>query len=302
MRTWKKIAFLCGCFVCLLLIIIVYAMTVSKSHLKSRESSSDTITVTHDHIQIREGPSTDDKIIQVADKGDKFVIRSELDNWYKISNGKMTGFIFKPILRVKQTQTREELKNKTVVIDAGHGGTDNGATGSSGIKEKDLALKTAHRLQDTLDTLGAIVVMTRDKDEYVSLEDRSDLANNVGADSFISIHYNSVPEMPEVTGISTFYFDDQNKELADALQTGIINETNARDREINFADFQVLRQNVTPAVLMELGFISNAEKEQLFLTDSYQKKLVDGIVEGLISFFTKKQDQSKSKTKTSFAG
>lgn len=292
MRTWKKIVILSGSFICLFLIVTVYAITTNKSHIKSRESTPDTMTISHNQLLIREGPSIDDKIIQIADKGEKFVVQKKLDNWYKISNDRVTGFIFRPMPCVKKTRHRKELKDKTVVIDAGHGGTDNGATGASGEHEKDLTLKTAMLLQDTLDSLGAIVVMTRDKDEYVSLEERVSLANNMDADSFISIHYNSVPEIPDATGISTFYFDEQNKELAEDLQTEMINKTNAKNRETNVADFQVLKQNENPAVLMELGFISNEEKEQLILTDSYQKKLINGIAEGLVSFFMKKDDHT----------
>lgn len=243
--------------------------------------------VLHHPILIHEGASTNNKIIQAADKEDKFVNRKKITIWNKTSNGKITELISNPILQPKRTKNRKTLKGKTVVIDAGHGGTDNGATGTTGTPEKEVTLKTAIHLQDKLDALGAVVVMTREEDEYISLEDRAILANNVDADSFISIHYNSVPEIPEAKGISTFYSNEQHEKLANALQTEVIQETNARNRETDTADFQVLEQNQAPAVLIELGFISNADEEQLILSDSYQQKLIDGIAEGLASFFHK---------------
>lgn len=286
---WKKIAILNGSLFCLFLMITVYTIAAGKTNIKIKKPTPDTMSSIHSHVPIREGTSTDDRIVQIADKGDKLVTRKKLESWYNVSNEKIAGFIFRPMTRVNQTKNKEELQDKTIVIDAGHGGTDTGATGASGVREKDLTLKTAKRLQDTLDSLGVKVIMTRDKDEYVSLEDRVHIADRVDPDSFISIHYNSVPEIPDASGISTFYFEEQNKKLANALQNEIIDETDAGDRETNVADFRVIRQNQTPAALIELGFISNTEEEQLLQTHSYQEKLIEGIAEGLVSFFAGKE-------------
>ncbi|WP_269412106.1 N-acetylmuramoyl-L-alanine amidase family protein [Lentibacillus daqui] len=185
------------------------------------------------------------------------------------------------------SQTDERMRNKTIVIDAGHGGTDTGAISTSGVFEKDLTYETASLLKKILTTIGADVIMTREHDDYITLATRANLANMNETDAFISIHYNSVQELPEVTGISTFYYDKANKQLAEVVQTNIIGETKANDRGISFADFQVLRDNIKPAILLELGFLSNQETEQKLLDKNYQQLMVDGITKGLLTFFSK---------------
>lgn len=243
------------------------------------------ITIQHEHTQLRDGPSTDYDIIHFADKGTEFDIVDAHADWYEIKNKDVTGFVFKDLVTYEEGKTTDELNNKTIVIDAGHGGQDVGAIGVGGTFEKDITYKTAQELKQELSILGAEVILTRVKDEYISLGSRTSLANMPDTDAFISIHYNSTLDSPDVTGIGTYYLKDQNKELAYFIQQEMIKEADAVDRGITIEDFQVLRQNFAPAVLVELGFISNQEKEQLLLTNAYQKKLVSGIINGLERYF-----------------
>lgn len=177
------------------------------------------------------------------------------------------------------------LRNKTIVIDAGHGGYDVGAVGTTGSYEKDLTYLTAKELESELTILGANVLLTRSRDEFVSLGSRASFSNISNADVFISIHYNSFQEQPEVTGIETFYYYEEYKKLAQHIQEGIIKSTNSRDRGIEQGDLFVLRKNTRPAVLLELGFISNKESETKLKTKAYQKQIVSGIVNGLRTYF-----------------
>ncbi|WP_106497049.1 N-acetylmuramoyl-L-alanine amidase [Lentibacillus sp. Marseille-P4043] len=266
--------------------IVSMFLTLSSSVYANRDIiNPKTVTIPYENTQIRSGPSIDDEIIDFAKKGTTFDVLAETIEWYKISNEKITGFVYKQLVDKQETATSKEINNKTIVIDAGHGGNDVGAIGASGIFEKNLTYKTALTLQQGLTTLGANVVLTRQKDQYISLASRTSLTNVTDADAFVSIHYNSVPQIPEATGIGTYYYQDYNQSLANNIQTELIKGTNANDRSTDFGDYQVLRQNFKPAVLIELGFISNEKKEQLLLSDAYQKQLVNGIISGLTKYF-----------------
>ncbi len=250
------------------------------------ESNVSSITIPYENTQVREGPSTDYDIIQFAEKGTEYDVMSQSGDWYEVTVNDRTGYILKDLVTApKEANNKNVFKNKTIIIDAGHGGRDVGAIGSTDTYEKSFAYLTAHELEQELQYLGANVLLTREQDEFISLSSRSTYSNFNDTDAFISIHYNSVPELPNVSGIESFYYADQNKNLAKYIQQGIIKETDESDRGIAMGDFQVLRTNLKPSVLLELGFISNPEKEALLQTNAYQKKLVAGIVEGLRKYF-----------------
>ncbi|WP_246187534.1 N-acetylmuramoyl-L-alanine amidase [Ornithinibacillus caprae] len=242
------------------------------------------IEIVFENTQIRNGPSTDYDIIDFVNKGTKLNVVAETEDWYQIENDSVEGYVLKKLVD-KQDVISSGFEDKTIVIDAGHGGRDVGAIGVNETYEKNLTYKTAQELAQELTQLGAEVILTRSADEYIFLSSRSAISNNLSTDAFISIHYDSIPELPSVSGISTYYYHDQNEELAKYIQQGVIKETGANDRKASHGDYQVLRQNYKPAVLMELGFMSNSEEELLLLTNAYQKKIVSGIIEGLGKYF-----------------
>ncbi|UJL48265.1 N-acetylmuramoyl-L-alanine amidase [Virgibacillus sp. NKC19-16] len=246
-----------------------------------------TITIQQDNTQLRNGPSTDYDIIHFADKDDTYNVIADEGDWYEVAIENFTGFILKKLVDENQgtPSSSSGFENKTIVIDAGHGGRDVGAIGASGAFEKDIAYLTAHELAHELTILGAEVLLTRPEDEFISLGSRVSFANTMDTDVFLSLHYNSVPELPEVTGAETYYYHEQNKELASYVQKEIIKETEADNRGTTNENLFVIRQSLKPSLLLELGFISNAEKESLLETNAYQKKLVTGIVNGLGKYF-----------------
>lgn len=248
-------------------------------------TETNTIKIYYDHSQIRKGPGTTYPITDFADKGTSFEVISADDEWYEIKNNQIQGFIHKGLVDVPQSKRSSGIKHKTIVIDAGHGGRDVGSISASGEYEKDFTYRTAQLLSHELKALGANPIFTRNEDEFISLASRATLSNFLDTDAFISIHYNSVPELPNVEGMETFYYHDQSKELATLIQKEMMKETESRDRGITYGDYQVLRQNLKPAVLLELGFLSNPEMEQLLLTDAYQKKMVTGMINGLLYYF-----------------
>ncbi|GAA0601733.1 hypothetical protein GCM10009001_18190 [Virgibacillus siamensis] len=262
-----------------------YVTIQSYSAKKQSIQTGKTVTLSKENVHLRSGPATTFDIVGFAEQNEKFQIISETEKWYEISNDGLTGFILKDILNGQHSDSHDSIKNKTIILDAGHGGRDTGAIGADGTYEKRFTYKTMKELKHELTVLGAKVKVTRGKNEFVSLASRTSLSNLNQTDAFISIHYNSFPEMPSVTGISSYYYHDQYQDLARYVIEEVSKETGARNRGSKFADYQVIRQNFKPATLLELGFISNSEKEKLLQTSAYQKKIVSGIVNGLNRYF-----------------
>ncbi|GIN70323.1 N-acetylmuramoyl-L-alanine amidase [Bacillus sp. J14TS2] len=188
----------------------------------------------------------------------------------------------------QNTQTKQISGNSLAgyhfVIDPGHGGKDPGAIGSE-VYEKTLTLSTAKKLERQLNNKGATVTLTRADDTYISLEKRTEISNSNNTDAFISLHYNSSNDQA-VHGIETFYSgDDDNRQLANAVHSSVVNHVNLNDRGAKQADFQVLKENQQQAILIELGFISNPDEQKLIQTDRYQEEAVKGITIGLEEYY-----------------
>ncbi|WP_170140733.1 N-acetylmuramoyl-L-alanine amidase [Oceanobacillus arenosus] len=249
-------------------------------------SKVDKIVIQHGNTPLRDGPSTSYDIVHLAEKDTEYDVISESNGWYEVKRDDQSGYIFKQLLNKKEASGDLSFRNKTIVIDAGHGGHDVGAIGATGTYEKNFTYFTAQELQKELKSLGANVLMTRADDDFISLASRSSYANYEDTDAFVSLHYNSFPEQPTVSGVETYYYYDQYKDLASYIQQGIINATENEDRGTSQGNFYVIRQTLKPAVLVELGFISNDEKEAQLQTTVYQRKLVAGIVEGLGKYFS----------------
>ncbi len=182
---------------------------------------------------------------------------------------------------------------KYVVIDAGHGGKDPGAQGIIDDKkyhEKDIALSVARLVVEELEKKGVEVVMTREGDTYPTLDERAQIANQKDAAMFVSIHVNSAANAPNANGIEVYYAGKNNrnyygvtsKELANSVLKAMISETGARSRGVKTENHVVTRKSVMPAVLVEIGFISNQEEIKKIIDQDYQKLLAQGIVRGIM--------------------
>jgi N-acetylmuramoyl-L-alanine amidase len=213
---------------------------------------------------------------------------------------------------------------RTVVIDPGHGGDDEGVHGAQGTKEKDVTLAVARRLKTALESrLGVRVVLTRDDDRSMPLDARIAVANNGKADVFISLHANA-SWRPTLTGatISTASFGPHDEEAAHALNSDLLPTFNGVPRGVDFvpwdlaqiqhvarsealaaliaeqlqghvplgknpvdsAPFRVLEPANMPAVLIEMGFLTNADQEKQIGGNEFQATLVQGIVEAVVKF------------------
>ncbi|HAQ06166.1 MAG TPA: N-acetylmuramoyl-L-alanine amidase [Bacillus bacterium] len=250
------------------------------------------IKILHNGTNIRKGPSTGTSVIYRANLGDSFDMVSLKNDWYEISlpNG-TKGYVAGWIVSVQGSAPQIEkpgaeihTKNRTIVIDPGHGGRDNGTTGVRGTLEKSLTIRTAQLLYDKLKTSGANVILTRNNDTYISLASRVSTAHYHNADAFISIHYDSINDR-SVRGMTTYYYNSKQKPLSEQIHSAIVSKTMMKDRGTRFGDYHVIRENRQKAVLLELGYLSNPAEEMLVTTPHYQETVANGIFEGLARYF-----------------
>ncbi|MDX8044383.1 N-acetylmuramoyl-L-alanine amidase [Gracilibacillus sp. S3-1-1] len=170
-----------------------------------------------------------------------------------------------------------------VVIDPGHGGDDPGAIGASGSYEKDFTLSLSNKIVELLQTDPRLeVFMTREGDQFLSTEtrERPMIANDLGADLFISIHANTY-DTPTITGTETFYYNDYSESLAAIIHRHVVQATGYDDRGVKQANYFVLADTNMPAILIEVGYLTNPEQEQEMLTDAFQQNVAEAIVEGI---------------------
>ena len=198
-----------------------------------------------------------------------------------------------------------DVLNKVVYLDAGHGGYDPGAS-YFGISEKSLTLAIQSRVKAKLEAEGYQVVTTRTSDTYVDLADRSRAANASESDIFVSIHINASGSSA-AQGIETYYYQpyaeypsrinatyhanptrlSMSDTLANAIQSSLINATGAQNQGVKRQTFAVLRETTAPAVLLELGFLSNPQEAARLNTSAYQETLANAIVAGIKSYYEK---------------
>lgn len=272
----------------------ISAQYIDKSTAETSASVSEerNISILHDGTNIRKKPELESPVVGKAHAGEVYEVTGEKNNWYKIktANGK-TGYIASWIVSstnrpVLHNKSGKGISGKTIVIDAGHGGYDQGAAGSSGTIEKELTLKTALQLEKKLRNAGANVIMTRSRDKYVPLYNRTNAAIENRADAFISLHYDSIND-PVTNGHTTYYYYSYEKRLADIVHSHLGNEINLKDRGTKFGNYYVLRENSQPSILLELGYLSNSAEEQAINTKRYRDAVTTAIVNGLKEYFSK---------------
>ncbi|WP_211746102.1 N-acetylmuramoyl-L-alanine amidase family protein [Paenibacillus sp. Marseille-Q4541] len=177
----------------------------------------------------------------------------------------------------------DDSERKTVVIDPGHGGSDSGTVGITNKFEKDFTLALSLKIEALLLNEPKInVVMTRDSDVYPTRSERVVLANQLEADVFVSIHGNSVLASPQASGTETYYYQrSSSKDLANVVHKHLVEALGFKDRGVKDGNFQVIRETTMPAVLLEIGFLSNRLEEAAMFSESVQDKAAQAIVDGI---------------------
>ncbi len=268
----------------------------------------------------------------VSSSPDKFILRgNNIELVFKnssrtfLANGIITPLGFPCSLKKRQltiayndytTHVLPFLGGKTnilpqsmiIVLDPGHGGHDNGAICNS-IKEKNITLDIAQRVAKKLTDCGHKVILTRNVDNFITLDQRTNIANQQKASIFVSIHCNSA-ESKTANGIETFVltpygqpsynrvktascdfkrcinnkFDQTNLILAYNIQKTLVERLRANDRGIKHSRFHVLKALNCPGILIECGFLSNLNDRQKLSSEKYRQALAGAIFEGIIKF------------------
>lgn len=200
------------------------------------------------------------------------------------------------IKATKPYRTGGGIEGKVITIDAGHGGSDPGAIGAKGTREKNITLPIATFLKAQLEKRGAIVHMTRTSDTDVAkpgapdaeeLQERVNVAQKNNSDLFISVHINAAANK-KVGGIASYYFPKTiyDQQLAKAIQKELSSGFGVDNLGIREANFYVIKRSSMPATLVELCFISNAREETLLNSKWFQTKAAKLIAEGVENYFS----------------
>ena len=169
---------------------------------------------------------------------------------------------------------------RTVVVDAGHGGYDNGARGRQGLSEKMLTLDVARRLKPLLEARGYHVVMTRTTDVFIPLGGRTAISNSHSDAAFVSIHFNCSPRRA-ADGVETYYYDRRSAPFASNILREIATCYGSHSRGVKYARFYVLHHNQRPATLLELGFVSNPKENAKLQDPRVRQLLAERIAAGI---------------------
>ena len=213
------------------------------------------------------------------------------------------------------SQGQYNVINKVVYLDAGHGGYDPGAT-YFGQYEKNLTLAVQKRVKAKLEAAGYTVVTSRNTDTSVELLERSASANKSKADIFVSLHFNAGAQ--SANGVETYYYQyyseypsrinqtyhndaerlKRSSELAQAIQSNVVAQTGSKNNGVKRETFAVVRETTAPAVLVELGFISNQAEFNKINIAAYQEKLAEGVTKGILAYYDKYRSSTTTTTPT----
>lgn len=272
-----------------LVVIVIFIIFLILLFMFANLSDEDTgqITIT-ENAELRTGPNAAYPVIYKIEKGKSFKKIDRKGKWIEVQNhagtekGWVAGWHTNLNIPADQSLSSNPLKGKTIVLDPGHGGSDQGASSSTPSKslEKNYTLKTAKELKKLLNKEGAHVKMTRSNDKYVSLDDR-----NIKGDAFISIH-NDALDSSNANGVTVYWFKDKQESLAQTLNSAIQKKALLTNRGSRQQNYQVLRQTDIPAVLLELGYISNPTDESMINDQLHRQVVEQAIVDGLKQYFS----------------
>jgi N-acetylmuramoyl-L-alanine amidase len=255
------------------------------------------VKVNANQVNLRNGPSTLTAVVGRAGFGEIFEVLEEQDGWYRVSRGSETAWLAGWLVvagpPAGTPEPEPQPQERIVVLDAGHGGFDPGASGNT-LKEKDVNLKITQGVGELLAQKGVTVVYTRSDDRYVSLEERSSIANRLNASIFVSIH-NNAGDLPSASGTETYFYApasnldlfaqrEARAKLAKAIQTELVSMLLRKDRGVKEANLSVLRNTLMPSALVEVVFISNPMEEALLQNNDFINRAALGIANGIMAF------------------
>lgn len=236
-------------------------------------------------LNVRQGPGQEYSVIGQLEPNQEIKVYETSDTWWLMTTGNLTGYVHRDYLADESITLP---LYQTVMLDAGHGGKDPGASGN-GIIEKELVLDVTLRAKALLEEAGIDVLLTRSDDTFISLEGRVEQANRANLDAFVSVHANNYSDAA-VSGTESFvrtanlfHVDDRSAKLAESIQKRLLQTLGTKDRGVKQANFYVVRFNRHPATLLELGFMSNKrEAEKL---DTRRQDMAIAIKDGILDYY-----------------
>lgn len=208
----------------------------------------------------------------------RFVLDLNQDWDFELQNNLANGELY--IILKEPAPPVPDKSLFTVVLDAGHGGSDPGAKSLSGRWEKEFNLSIVQKVQALLAGDERFnLVLTRQDDSYPSLDDRFNLANNIGADLFISVHANSYKA--SINGTETYYSRPDSLEFAKLMHSLMTAATGLKDNNVRQSNFKVIKYTTMPAILLEAGYLSSSIDEPKLWNDAVQNRIANAIATGI---------------------
>lgn len=179
-----------------------------------------------------------------------------------------------------------------IVLDAGHGGSDPGAMRGD-VQEKEITMAIINKLKKVLEGKGARIVLTRSDDTFVSLEDRVRITNQVQPNLFLSVHINSLESTSDIYGVETYYQTDRSRPLADKVHESLVSGLGVPDRFVRKARFYVINHTPVPAILAEVGYITNKTERDRLISSDYQSRIAGALARGVMLYLQDTKSQSE---------
>ena len=184
------------------------------------------------------------------------------------------------------------LEGLNIVVDAGHGGSELGAIGCLGDKEKDINLEIANELKDILTQMGACVFMTRECDGTMELAQRVEFARENCANIFVSIHLNSISDIPmnihKNRGTSVYYYNPNSEALAKSVEDAVTSSLGTRKDGVRTASFAVIRPTDYVGILVETAYMTNPLDSVIYKSESFTRDAARGIADGILDYVNNK--------------
>lgn len=267
------------------LLVLIAVFCVLGGYLAYRTKTYLNQTTIQQTTTMRTGPGIEYRGTMELPKGTRVaVIRSKYE-WLKVTtSANQQGWVPAWKLPAKYRPVIRSLKNATIVIDPGHGGSDSGALAVHGQMEKTYTLKFARMVAAKLRAKGAKVYLTRNSDRFVSLKARPALAKQVHANLFISFHFDSSPDENEASGFTTYYYHrGPSLQLAQDVNHQM-RHLPITDKGSRFGNFLVIRNNTVPAILIEGGYINTSHDFQYIRSPRYRNVMTSDVVTGVQHF------------------
>lgn len=241
--------------------------------------------ITAQKINLRDEPTPNGHIVEKLAYGTRVKVEEKdpYTKWWRVKVRHRQGWIASWLIHQTKYRATNSLAETTIVLDPGHGGVDSGTIGINGAMEKTYTLPTALAVAKILRSKYSRVVLTRKSDQSVSLSRRVKIANDDKSTLFISFHFNSAGKKNAAQGFEIFQYHRNAHNFSRRLNTDFTNLPLV-DRGISFGNFEVLRNNQRPSVLIEMGFMDSTHDFSYIETKAYRRLVARDVVKGITRY------------------